>query len=305
MRQWARQPIFWSVMMIILGFSFLTPLQIITMHVAMVPIVVLVVSSPTLVHAAGYFFVPALLLLFLSGTAWPFTAIILAVMLLPGAVMGYMYRKRSGAWATLTAGAVSMIAVLLTVYVSVSLSGIDVAAEIRELIQGQFDLFEQVTGTAIIKPDALEALISVAVSLLPLYIMIIALYYTVVTHFFSRRLLNMLGYPAAALPPAREWRLPKSLVWYYLVILLLDMFVTSDNFLYALVLNVYPILLMTFTVQGVAFIIYLMHIKGRGKVLPVVVSILCILFPPVMYITSMVGLVDTAFPVRQYLNSKK
>mgnify|MGYP001289359568 CR=1 FL=1 len=305
MQQWARQPIFWSVMMIILGFTFLTPLQIITIHVAMVPIVVLVVSSPTLAHAAGYFIVPALLLLFLSGTAWPFTAIIQAIILVPGAVMGYMYRKRSSAWATLTAGAVSMIAVLLTILVSVTLAGIDIPAEIRALIQGQFDLFEQITGTTVITNDALEALISVAVSLLPLYIMIIALYYTVVTHFFSRRLLNRLGYPAAALPPAREWRLPRSLVWYYLAVLLLDLFVTADNFLYTLVLNVYPLLLMTFTVQGVAFIIYWMHIRGRGKVLPAFIGILCILFPPVMYITSMVGLVDTAFPVRQYLSRRK
>jgi len=305
MRQWARQPIFWSVMMIILGFSFLTPLQIITMHVAMIPIVVLVVSSPTLVHAAGYFIVPALLLLFLSGTAWPFTAIILAVMLVPGAVMGYMYRRRATAWATLMAGAVSMIAVLLTIYVSVSLGGVDIPAEIHALIEGQFDLVEQITGTAVISPDTLDALISVAVRLLPLYIMIIAFYYTVVTHFFSRRLLNGLGYPAAALPPAREWRLPRSLVWYYLVVLLLDLFVTPDNFLYTLVLNVYPILLMAFTVQGVAFIIYWMHIRGRSKVLPFIVGILCILFPPAMYITSMVGLIDTAFPVRQYLTRRK
>jgi len=305
MRHWARQPIFWSVMMILLGFTFLTPLQIITMHVVMVPIVVLVVSSPTLMHAAGYFAIPALLLLFLSGTAWPFTAIILAVMLVPGAVMGYMYRRQSSAWATLTAGAISMIAVLLTILASVSLSGIDIAAEIRALIQEQFDLVAQITGTPVISPDALDAFISFAVRLLPLYIMIIAMYYTVITHIISRRLLNRLGFPAAALPPAREWRLPRSLVWYYLIVLLLDLFVNPDHFLYTIVLNVYPILLFTFTIQGIAFIIYWAYTRGKSMVLPAITGLLCIFFPPVMYITSMIGLADTAFPLRQFIARRK
>lgn len=302
MQEWARHPIFWSIVIILLGLTVLTPLQLITVHIAMVPIVMIAALTPKLPMAAVYIAAPAMLLMLLSGPAWPITAIVMAVMFVPGAAMGYMYRRGANAVASITAGVVGMIAVLLAILVSLTLAGINIQAEIRNMIMEQFQLFTQITGNPLISEEALDAAISVAVRLLPLYIMVIAFYYAVITHVIARRLLNKLGIPAKAMPPVREWRLPKSLVWYYLAVLILELFTPVESGLYTLLLNVYPILLITFTVQGLAFYFAWAYYKGRSRALPIAAIVLCLLFPPAMQITSLVGLIDTAFPIRKFAN---
>lgn len=304
MQQWARQPIIWSIVMIVLGLTLLSPLQLIMIHFVMVPFVMIIGVSGTLPIAAIYVALPVVVLLVLSGGAWPLTAIILAIMLLPGAAIGYMYRRGANAIAVMTAGVVAMIAVLLTILISLTLGGIDIQAEIKAMMQEQIHVFAQITGSTIVSEEALDTLISVAVRLLPLYIMIISVYYTVITHAISRRMLNKLGIAAASLPPVREWRLPKSLIWYYLIVLVLDFITPPDSALYTFILNIYPILLVTFTIQGLAFYFFWAFSKGRGRGLPITAIVLCLFFPPVMYITSMVGLIDTAFPLRQYISKR-
>src|SRR5690606_27772263 len=134
----------------------------------------------------------------------------------------------------------------LTILVSITLAGIDIQAELKALMSEQFALFEQVTGTAVLSEEALNAFVAVAVQLLPLYIMIIAFYYTVITHIVSRRILQKLGLPASQMPPVHEWRLPRSLIWYYLIVLLLDFVTPADSGIYTFILNVYPVLLFAF-----------------------------------------------------------
>src|SRR5690606_4054561 len=127
---------------------------------------------------------------------------------------------------------------------------------------------------------------------------------TVITHTISRRLLNWLGIEAPSLPPIHEWRLPRSLVWYYLIVLFLNFITQPESALYTFILNLYPILLITFAVQGIAFYFYWAHEKGRGRVIPIMGAILCLLFPPLMYMTSLVGVFDTAFPLRRYVRNQ-
>lgn len=304
MQPWARQPIFWSIVMVVLGLTLLSPFQLITIHFMMVPIVMIIALSDTLRISSLYVIVPAAVLLLLTGDAWLFLAMILVVLLLPGAAIAYMYRRQANAVAAMTAGVIAMIAVLLAILLSLTLAGINIQHEIGVMIQEQINLFSQVTGSTIISQEALASFIEIAVRLLPLYIMIIAAYYTVITHTISRRLLNRVGVAAPSLPPVHEWRLPKSLIWYYLAVLILDFITPIDSALYTFIMNIYPILVFTFMVQGLAFFFFWAYSKQRGRGLPIAALIICLIYPPAMYITSMIGLVDTAFPLRQYITRR-
>lgn len=304
MQQWARQPIFWSALMVLVGFSLLTPLQLITVHFIMVPIVMMMALSHTVWQFALYFGIPALLLLVSSGLAWPITAAVLVLMLVPGALVGYYYRKGSSAVTVMTAGITAMIGVLLLFLIAISMSGINIQMELKTAVQEQLEIFERITGQAVMSEEVLNSLLDVTMRLLPLYIIVIAFYYTVITHVVSRRLLGKLGVPAKALPPVHEWRLPRSLIWYYLIVLVLDFFVQRESGFYTLIMNVQTILLFTFAVQGIAFLFFWAHMKKRSRALPVTGAVLCLLFPPAMYLMSMVGLIDTAFPIRNYMGKR-
>lgn len=302
MRQLARQPIFWSIMMCVLGLSLLTPLQFITVHLMMVPIVMIVACSATLPLAAAYLSAPSLLLLLLTGRSWLIAAVILVIMVFPGIAIGYMYRRKSSAHAAILAGTITMIAVLILFLVSFALAGVNLQREIRAFMAEQFLLIDTFGAASMVTEEALDNFISIAVRMLPLYIIIVSVYYTVITHTVSRRLLNKLGLEAPSFPPAHEWKLPRSLIWYYLVVLFMNLFLNRDSVLYTFILNLYPILLITFAVQGLAFYFYWAYEKGRSKAIPITAGVCCLLFPPAMYITSLVGVFDTAFPIRQYIN---
>lgn len=197
-----------------------------------------------------------------------------------------------------------MIGVLLLFLVALTMSGFNIQMELKTALQEQLNLFEQVTGQQVMTEEAIQIVLDMTMRLLPLYIMIIAFYYMVITHMISRRLLGKLGVPAKALPPVHEWRLPRSLIWYYLISLVLDLFVQTESGFYTFIINVQTILLITFAVQGIAFLFFWAHLKKRSRALPTIGAVLCLLFPPAMYLTSMVGLIDTAFPIRNYMGRK-
>ena len=108
--------------------------------------------------------------------------------------------------------------------------------------------------------------------------------------------------------PFRELSLPKSFIWYFLVVLILSFFITEDQkgtFLYNAILNLVYIIQMLFIFQGFTFIFYYFHEKKASKAIPILITIFSFLLPVVLQIVRILGIIDLGFDLRKRLTGKK
>ncbi|PPA68496.1 YybS family protein [Jeotgalibacillus proteolyticus] len=100
--------------------------------------------------------------------------------------------------------------------------------------------------------------------------------------------------------PFRELSLPKSVIWYYLIILITTLVSSPEQgSLYAMaVLNLQVGLEIILILQGLSFIHFFAHLKGWGKGLIVLLTIFGIVLSP---FTRILGIIDLGFDLRKRL----
>ncbi|EFG2693373.1 DUF2232 domain-containing protein, partial [Escherichia coli] len=97
-----------------------------------------------------------------------------------------------------------------------------------------------------------------------------------------------------------DMRLPKSMVWYYLLTLLLMLIQPEKaSFLSLVQTSAFQILFILVLIQGFSFIFYYCHEKNISKVVPIFAVVLTILFPPIGVIVRIIGIADIGFDLRE------
>lgn len=298
MRLTGVKPLVWSGIYALFLLSLLTPFGIFTIHFMMIPGLVLFMlleRNAFLLHYA------AVLLLFFVITGsfgWPIILISLFFMI-PTVVMGTLYKKDTPAHTVITAGIITWLALLVLVILLVSLFGPNVVDVVREFMVESIH-----TVPEALRQDLPEGLIDQVITMMtqtiPLYMITMAFWFVVITHALGNRLLKALGVEVSRMKPVREWMLPKSLVWYYLVALLLDLFTVKDSqsILVMILWNLIPLLTFAFAVQAISFLFYVVHVKNWNRALPLIGIALAFVMPGIV---SLLGVFDVAFDLRRRL----
>ncbi|GGF94089.1 hypothetical protein GCM10010916_09290 [Paenibacillus abyssi] len=287
----------WSAAALVMLISLIVPaLNILTVALMMVPFVVLY-TTLTRKEFALHLFAVLGIGFFVLGPA----ALILGLFfVIPSIVMGHMYKRQAQARTVLTVVLLTILGQLLLQLVLFSaVLDVSLTREIGQLIRGSVtELSSQGLLPASWSTEMTESLIRTMVQSIPLTFIVIAFLYAVITHWVARNALRRLhGLEIPGLKPAKEWMMPKILVLYYLIALVLDLIVTDDgdSFLNVVLLNLIPLLRLVFTIQAIGFFYYLADQKRWNKVVPVLLSIPVFLFPPL----SLIGVLDVAFPIRK------
>lgn len=113
-----------------------------------------------------------------------------------------------------------------------------------------------------------------------------------------------LGHDVATFPPLREMKLPLATVILYGVILLLTLFVKAESgtTFYLILINATIILRALFLLQGISLILYYMH---KVK-LPNVAAVIAVIFAMVLSpMTTMLGIIDSGFNIRDWIGKDK
>ncbi|WP_285768084.1 YybS family protein [Peribacillus sp. SI8-4] len=109
-------------------------------------------------------------------------------------------------------------------------------------------------------------------------------------------------------PHFRDLRLPKSLLWYYLITMLLALFANTDKdgFVYMAITNLFFILQFFMSLQGYSLIFYFAHVKSWAKAIPVMILVVTLLFPlPIITtVIRFLGIMDLGFPFRETFRKK-
>lgn len=290
------KPVLWSCAALLLLLSLVVPLiNMFAILLMMVPYVVLYAILPPKWFVAHL--VPVWVIAYLLGG--PATLIIGLFFLIPSIVMGHLYRKKAPVSKVIRNGSIVFLALMmLEMLLFEFILDLSLIKELGSVVRTTFnDLMAQGLLPKGWNADLTEIAIRTMTNSIPVTFIMIAFFFTVVTHYVSRKIVNKSGLEIPSFALARDWKLPRILVIYYLIAYVFQMFtsITSESFFAIALLNLVPLLSYVFAIQAVGFFFFLAHQRGWNKAIPVIIAIPVLVFPPL----SLIGVLDTAFPIRK------
>jgi uncharacterized protein YybS (DUF2232 family) len=288
----------WSAAALILLLSLLSPLNAFTIFLIMTPFVVLF----TMLKPASFVIHIAIIgaaAFVLSGTYGPFLVTIGFFFLVPAMAMSHMYKRKSSARSAITVGfTIILLQLLLEIAIFYVQFEQNLGGELTRLLSDNLKQFETngmfKTGWATQTASQVSESIQ---QLLPTLLLLSACLLALVTHGLSRMSLRSIGVQTNSLPRAKDWRMPKSFVWYYLIALVASYFLAGGDYWSLAVTNLIPLLMFAFVVQGIGFAFFVADAKKWHRVVPFLLSIPIVLLVQPFYL---IGLLDVAFPLRRY-----
>ena len=108
-------------------------------------------------------------------------------------------------------------------------------------------------------------------------------------------------------PLFHELRLPKSILWYYLITLVATFFMNTDDHSYVnmAILNLMFILQLFILLQGFSLVFYISYVKGWRKFVPILITVVSLLNPIFLTIIRILGIIDLGFPFREAITKSK
>jgi uncharacterized protein YybS (DUF2232 family) len=297
------QRLLWSFVSAIILLSFMTPFIIFTISFLMIPLVILYVKSST--RQFVMYYVGSLLFVYLL-SAW-IGSVLLAVsffFLPPVLVMGYLYKRKASARAVITTATLTLLAESLLSLVVGYMVGINPIAKFKQFMINNLNAAAPELRAFL--PKDQDLYINMMTQIIPVALIAFALFYVIVTHGISRWLLNKSGESIPGLRPMREWMLPKSFVWFYLIAFAADLFINpeSKTLTAMLLLNLLSLLVPLFAIQAIGFLFFVTHTNKWNRALPIIAIILLVILSPFFFVFSLLGVFDVAFPIRERFKKK-
>lgn len=223
-----------------------------------------------------------------------------------GLTMGYLY-KRGNALPAYVGGI--LIAIINFIVLLVVLNGfyeINIAEYLKQLLATSIDSsagMKNIFGDSEQTEFILESYKSFYENIgeyLPLLFILYAVFAVSLNHFVVVRLMKKLGVSIPRFPAVKNWRFPKSIIFYYLIVVLI-MMIEPLYEIYTLrlfAINLYPLLQIILILQGISFIFYYGEHKKWGKKIKVI-TIFALFIPILSQVIQMIGIIDMGFNLRK------
>ncbi|MEW4194751.1 YybS family protein [Bacillus altitudinis] len=224
-----------------------------------------------------------------------------------GVGMGVFYSRRQPGQAIITGALIYLFSFLIYFVVSVQLFQVDILGVAKESIDQIMPMVESTLKQSGASDQDIakqlkqfRELQDTALNSLPVALLIFVTLMSFVNHWFVRPLIKRFVPGMPALKKFKDMRLPKSMVWYYLLTLLLMLIQPEKgSFLSLVQTSAFQILFILVLIQGFSFIFYYCHEKNISKVVPIFAVVLTILFPPIGVIVRIIGIADIGFDLRE------
>lgn len=295
----------WSIAYLLLLLSLTTPLLIITTLFMIVPAVVLFTTLNT-----RQFILHILPVLLIVTLITPVYLLIAVYFLIPALVMGRWYKRHASAMSTVIAGTIAILGeFLLLLLLGTALFNFDLSAYVNDVLQMVNSPLTELGTTNPLFTDIgfttedVNKISYMTVQMIPMTLIVSSFMIAVITHSIVRPILNSMNYAVPKMKPAREWRLSRSFIWYYLIGVVLQLFFSGseNNYILMISANLLPLLRIGFMIQAIGFFFFLAHERKWNKMAAILLAIPVILLPPLRII----GIIDLAFPLREYVTKSK
>nr|WP_239583571.1 YybS family protein [Metabacillus iocasae] len=223
-----------------------------------------------------------------------------------GVFMGYLYKQQRSRYIILLGGTVAFSMTLLLLYVLVNVVLNINLMEVMEqalsesiaMSKHTLEMMGQTPNEAQMKQ--FEQALDLIKYMFPSLIVMVSFVFAFITQLITAPILKRMRYEVERFPPFHQLQLPKSILWYYLLVLILSFFsMETGSFLYIAVVNLLMVLQTLILIQGYSFIFYFCRQKGYSKVIPIVVIVLSLIIPIFLQFVRILGIIDLGFDLRK------
>ena len=289
---------------------YIPPLSVISVFILPLPFIMF--SAKNDLKFIAVFFIAAVIISFISTSLQGLG--LMALFGAAGVVMGYMTQKTQSRSAILIGGTLTFIVGLIIFYVVlVTFININFIHELNTMLSQSMKQSETILKTfgnekqikLIHEQNA--NLIKNIQQLAPGYLITVSLVYAFISQWICFPIAKRFGIKVPSWGKFRNLRLPKSLLWYYLVALggFLLFHPQEGTYLYLVFINARFVLELFLLLQGLAFLFYIFHQRSLSKGLAVFVVILSFILPIVHYIIMILGITDLGFDFRERFVKKE
>jgi len=245
--------------------------------------------------------------------AFLFTSVITAVMaiymLIMGIVMGSaLFHKRS-AFVTLAFGVLSNLILLIVVYfilivvfnfspLNFFVNQFNQDLDTYMHFMPQSKITEEEKDSVALLKNNLQHMVTV---LAPAILVSISVIWAFIIELISTPFLKRLRVPYPKWAPLREWRFPRSIIWYYLLSVIIIVFMghSQGSMLYVMSHNVFYLLEIILAIQGISFIFFFCYSKDLNISIPIIITIVGFMVPWLLYLLRILGIIDLGFDLRK------
>lgn len=223
-----------------------------------------------------------------------------------GIVLGYMYKKRKKPVEILMAGTVAyLIGIMLIYVVSIKFFNIDLMKQMQNMFNESMAQSEKIVSAAGMpiskeQKELFAQMNDILQTLFPSILVLVSACCSWITVILSGSVLRKLKHDVIAWPKFKDIQLPKSIVWYYVIFILLSTFIKVEptSYLHMVFSNLYVIFALLLVLQGLTFIAFLAHSKGFTKGVPIISFIVCMFIPMLFPLVTILGIIDLGISLR-------
>lgn len=257
-------------------------------------------------NATIYMFVIALVLSLL----FSLPAVLITLMFASvGVVVGEVYRRKGAAFHILLAGTLAFIVNFLLLYILVIVFlGIDPITELVGAMKDSIEQMQQLSPQLFAENEKQLAAFFERLDLLkyvvPSMLLIAAFLFALITQLITNLFLKRLNFEVQAWKPFHEWSLPKSLLFYYLIVLFLVLIgLEEGSTLFVIVMNLQLLLENAMILQGFTVIFAFSKIKGWSLAIPIVIVIGSFLLSIPLQFVKLLGIIDLGIDLKSRMKS--
>ncbi|OTY56501.1 DUF2232 domain-containing protein [Bacillus anthracis] len=223
-----------------------------------------------------------------------------------GIVLGCMYKKQKKPVEILMAGTLAyLIGIMLIYVVSIKFFNIDLMKQMQNMFNESMTQSEKIVtaaGMPISKEqkELFAQFNDVLQTLFPSLLVMVSVCFSWITVMISGSVLRKLKHDVIPWPKFKDIQLPKSIVWYYVIFILLSTFIKVEptSYLHMVFSNLYVIFALLLVLQGLTFIAFLAHSKGFTKGVPIISFIACMFIPMLFPLVTILGIIDLGISLR-------
>ncbi|WP_188207431.1 YybS family protein [Alkalibacillus aidingensis] len=293
-------------------------LLIATFYIPFLSIIsVFVLPVPFVIYTAKYGIKPALVMF---AVAILLSMMLMTIFSLPivllvglgGMAIGMAIDAKKEPYETWAQGTVGFSLSLAIIYVVTQfifeLNWVDEFVLLMEdSLQTTVSMFDQFgAGISQEEVEAIEAMMRELIYLIPTGIVLIGIILAFLSQWISYQVINRLEGTNYSFPAFRQFRLPSSVIWIFLLGIILTWIYTDPaDTMYLAAVNLYTLPGLLIVLQGLSFIFFFTYYKNWSKAIPIITVIFFILFPfLLLYPLRILGIIDLGFQLRDRLTDK-
>ncbi|MBS4218215.1 YybS family protein [Bacillus sp. FJAT-49711] len=272
---------------------------------------------PFLLYSAKYsvkysiiFVISAMIISFIVGS---FVALPIAFLFgTTGLMMGYGIKAKESKQIIYISSSIVFIANIILFFIIAALFfNLNFMDELKKMFQTSINQYMDAMNTMGMTPpiefqEQLNNMANLMISMLPTLLIGTAFISVIIIMVVNFPILKKLGIDVPKFQPFRRLKFPKSILWLYLLVLVLSIIFKfeSDSYLQMAVVNAGLILQTLLVIQGLSFIFFYCHMKKWTIAIPIIVVVFTFLMPIVLSIVRVFGIIDIGFDLRQRINKK-